>query len=157
MLDPDKPFSGGAGESRTRDTWFRNCAVSPYPLCFQSLSFSPVSPLSPPFAGRVCNAICNVFLLLFLLCPLARAQEPSSKPSSPGPKFAPNDADCFHDCLRKIDRQTHFNRKVFVSGVALLAASQTADAINTPAPRFAGAGSLTRSRAAIRRLPSKLG
>ena len=39
--------TGGAGESRTRDTQFRNRIVSIYPVCFQSPSVTAVLPLSP--------------------------------------------------------------------------------------------------------------
>lgn len=50
------------------------CIFFRYLLCFLSPSFSPVSRLSLPFAGRVCNAICNVFLLLVLFSSVALAQ-----------------------------------------------------------------------------------
>lgn len=69
-----------------------------------------------------------LFAVLLLASPLALAQE---RPDSPTPKTEPNHSDCFRDCLVKPHLETHFNRKVFVAEVSLLAASKTADAITT--------------------------
>jgi hypothetical protein len=54
-----KEITGGAGEIRTPDLWFRNRVFVHYLACSQYPAFSLILPLSPPFAGSACNSTCN--------------------------------------------------------------------------------------------------
>ena len=88
-----------------QNRWSRGRDLNPRPADYEMnasllspLLSSRSLPLSPPFAGFVCNDLCNAFLA----APLA-AQE---KPEAPKPK-------------------PQFNRKVYVAGISLLAAAKT--------------------------------
>ena len=79
-------------------------------------------------------------IALFALVTLAIPLQAQEKPLPDAPKPKP--------CV-------HFNKKIFVAGVTLLAAAKTADAITTRHVLNRGAGRMIRFLAAIHRRQSK--